>query len=202
MVMINLNLSSQKRAIWAGILILAAYSMLTYTFTRNVTLGVITDIISGIAVIGIPVLLFPFFHTLVNKTLNFIYIISRFIEGILMIIGGLFILSPSLEVFREPIYLDIHIHFFILGAMFLYILLYRSRIIPRFISVWGLLATLLLFLKTVINLYGIKSPVFDFLLIPMILNELFLAVWLIGKGINFENKSWTKQAEIIIRNSG
>lgn len=100
----TINISNKQRASYVGILILVAYSMLTYTITNNKILGVITDIISGLAVIGIPILMFPVFNTIKNKTLNYTYFISRFFEGILMIIGGFFILIPSFEPYRESIY--------------------------------------------------------------------------------------------------
>jgi predicted membrane channel-forming protein YqfA (hemolysin III family) len=65
-----MNISNKQRASFVGILILLAYSMLTYTITNNKMFGVITDIISGLAVIGIPLLMFPIFSTTMNKTLN------------------------------------------------------------------------------------------------------------------------------------
>ena len=184
--MMMISISNRRRASLVGVLILLAYSMLTYTITNNVTLGVITDILSGLAVIGIPLLLFPLFNTKRNKKINYAYLMSRFIEGVLMIIGGIFILNPSLESYREIIYSDIHIYFFISGALFFYILLYRTQVIPRFISVWGIIATIILFIITIIKLFGVDLPVLNALVLPMILNELFLAFWLIIKGFNFE----------------
>lgn len=176
------NISNKQRASLVGILVLAAYFMLAYTITNNKILGVVTDIISGLAVIGIPLLMFPLFNTTKNKTLNYAYLISRLIEGSLMIIGGIFIFIPSLEPYREIIYGDIHIYFFVLGALFFYVLLYRTQVIPKFISIWGLVATLLLLIITILGLFDINSIVLDTLLAPMILNEIFLAIWLIIKG--------------------
>ena len=180
----NINISNKQRASFVGILILLAYSMLTYTITNNKLIGVLTDIISGLAVIGIPLLMFPVFNTTKNKTLNYAYLISRLFEGILMIIGGIFILNPSLEPFRESIYSNIHIYFFILGALFFYVLLFRTQVIPKFISIWGMTATLILLIITILRLFDINSTILDTLLAPMILNEIFLAIWLIIKGFN------------------
>ena len=181
-----INISNRRRASLVGVLILLAYSMLTYTITNNITLGVITDIISGLAVIGIPLLMFPIFNAEKHKRMNYAYLGSRFIEGILMIIGGIIILNSSLESYREIIYSDIHIYFFISGALFFYILFYRTRAIPRFISTWGIIATIILFIVTVIKLFGVDLPLLNALVLPMILNELFLAFWLMIKGFNFE----------------
>lgn len=175
-------ISNKQRASLVGVLILVAYSMLTYSITKNIPLGVITDIVSGLAVIGIPLLMFPFFNADKNKILNYLYLGSRIMEGTLMIIGGIFILNPSLERYREIIYSNIHIYFFISGALFFYFLFYRTQIVPKFISIWGILATILLFIETIITLFGFDLPILQVLLIPMILNELFLAAWLLIKG--------------------
>ena len=179
-------ISNKQRASLVGILILVAYSMLMYSFTKNIALGFITDIVSGLAVIGIPVLMFPIFNINDNKRINYAYLTSRLIEGVLMIIGGIIILFPSLESYRELIYNDIHIYFFISGAIFFYILFYRTQVIPKFISIWGIIATLILLIITIIKLFGFDLPIFQILLLPIILNELFLAVWLMIKGVNIK----------------
>jgi hypothetical protein len=171
-----------------GILIIAAYSMLTYNATGNVPLGVITDIVSGLAVIGIPLLLFPYFNINGLKNLNVAYLGSRIIEGLLMILGGFFILNPALVDYRNFLYIHIHIYFFIAGALFFYILLWQTQLIPAFISIWGIVATVLLFIVTIIKLFGVESPMLNVLLIPIITNELFLAVWLMVKGLNLEKQ--------------
>ncbi len=181
------SISNKKRASIVAVLILAAYGMLTYSITKNITLGVITDIMSGLAVIGIPLLMFPIFNSDENKKLNYAYLASRIIEGILMIIGGIIILNPSLESYREMMYSDVHIYFFIAGALFFYMLLYRTQVVPKFISVWGIIATLILFIITVLKLFGIDLPIFQVLLMPIILNELFLAIWLMVKGFNHQS---------------
>lgn len=178
------NVSNKSRAALVGILIIAAYSMLAYDVTKNAALGVIADFISGSAVVFIALLMFPVFNSGRNKVLNWAYLSSKVLEGILMIIGGAFILSPALISFRSVIYQSIHIYFFIAGALLFYILFYRTRIIPKFISLWGIFASVLLLIITIIKLFGIKTGILDILLLPMILNEVFLAVWLIIRGFD------------------
>jgi hypothetical protein len=177
-------ISIRQRAVLVGVLIITAYSMLIYSITQNVFLGVSTDIISGISVIGIAILMYPLFN---NKTLNNTYLFFRIVEGLLMIIGGIFILNNSLLPYRDNIYNNIHIYFFILGALLFYLLLYKTNIIPKFISIWGIIATILLSFTTITKLFGITSLLLDILLIPIILNELFLAFWLIIKGFSRNN---------------
>ena len=68
-----------------------------------------------------------------------------------------------------------------LGALILYILLYRSELVPQWLSIWGLAGAALLSVMGLLRLFG-KSVIY--LAIPLILNELVLAVWLIVTGFN------------------
>ena len=61
--------------------------MLVYDITKNKPLGVITDVISGIAVISIAFFMLPIFNPF-NKKLSYVYLVCKFVEGTLMIIGG------------------------------------------------------------------------------------------------------------------
>jgi hypothetical protein len=72
---------------------------------------------------------------------------------------------------------------FISGAIVLYTLLYRSRLVPRFIAVWGLVAVALLIVANLLAVdvtAGFQPAALLFA--PIALNELFLAGWLIVRG--------------------
>jgi hypothetical protein len=181
-------IKNNRRARIIGVLLLTAYSKLTYSVYDHKILGICTDIISGLAVIGIPILLFPLFNSKNNKILNLSYLASRLIEGLLMIIGGVFILIPSMEPLRQQIYSEIQIYFFISGALFLYVLLYRTQLVPKYISIWGIVATLALAIATFLRLFDMSHTILDMLIAPIVLNELFLALWFIIKG--FDNTSY------------
>jgi hypothetical protein len=78
---------------------------------------------------------------------------------------------------------------FLLGAGLYYYLMYRSSIVPRWLSVWGLLAVAL---SLVATLYTGFTQDFGFttfstaLNAPIGLQEMVLAVWLIAKGFHLE----------------
>jgi hypothetical protein len=74
--------------------------------------------------------------------------------------------------------------FFSLAALLLFYLLYQTKLVPRFISIWGLISVALVFAWNVIELIGISISFGMILAIPMILNEIFLAIWLIIKGFD------------------
>ncbi len=186
------------RAAWVGIFILLAYTMLIFDFTGNVPFGSVADIVSGLAVIGIAVLLFPLFRldrngrindSAGNRILNITYLFSKLVEGTLMIAGGICILFESTSEYRSLIYANVHIYFFIAGALFLYIMLFRSRLIPGFLSVWGLIASVILLLVTVLRLIGIEHMILDAMLMPIVANEVVLAIWLMVKGFSRKSKN-------------
>jgi hypothetical protein len=76
---------------------------------------------------------------------------------------------------------------FSIGALLYYIIFYRTNLVPRWISVWGLVAAILAMLSTVLVLVGLIAPFGTeqvAIAIPMLPQELVLAAWLIAKGFN------------------
>ena len=79
---------------------------------------------------------------------------------------------------------------FPLGAIMLYVAFYRSRLIPRWLSVWGLIGVILNLIVTgLLGLFalGTSMPTFqvqDILNLPIFLQEMVMAVWLIAKGFD------------------
>lgn len=75
--------------------------------------------------------------------------------------------------------------FFCLGALCLYSGLLKSKLLPKFIGIWGLIAVTLVFgLNIVTQYHPIEMTVNMILALPMILNEIFMGLWLIIKGFN------------------
>jgi hypothetical protein len=76
---------------------------------------------------------------------------------------------------------------FSLGALILYSVLYQSRLIPRWLSVWGLIAILMHFSTAFILTFGLldeDAASLWLLNFPIFLQEMVMAVWLIAKGFN------------------
>ena len=76
---------------------------------------------------------------------------------------------------------------FILGALMFYYVLYRSKLVPRWLSAWGLLAAIPYFVSGVLGLLTLLSPMSTIqmvLVLPLAIQEMVLAVWLIVKGFN------------------
>jgi hypothetical protein len=70
---------------------------------------------------------------------------------------------------------------FSLGALMFYYLLSQAKLIPRWLSGWGIVAAIL-YLTT--GLIAVFSTHMVILLMPMALQEMVMAIWLIVKGFN------------------
>ena len=175
--------SHRKTAIIVGVLILVAYSLLGSSNPDAKVLGMFLEVIRGLAVIAIAILMFPLFRPY-NKKASFWYLVFRGIEGGLMIIAGILFLSysPLLLEIRDGIYVG-HAYIFAVAALIFYSLLYQSKLIPRWISGWGVIAAILLILVNLLEVMGL-IPALIILYLPIILNEIVLAIWLMAKGFN------------------
>jgi len=74
-----------------------------------------------------------------------------------------------------------------LGAVLYYSVFYRSRLVPRWLAVWGLGGAILLTVSGVLVMFGAATPLGStqtIMAAPIALQEMVLAVWLIVKGFN------------------
>jgi hypothetical protein len=71
--------------------------------------------------------------------------------------------------------------FFTLGGTLFYYLFFKSRYIPRILSLCGLIVAPLAFIGTLGELFGIVVPMYVF--IPNLPFELAIGLWLLIKGI-------------------
>ena len=74
---------------------------------------------------------------------------------------------------------------FSLGAFMYYYLFFQARLIPRWLSGWGIVATILMMTACVLSLFS-GNPItgYTLMVIPIALQEMVLAVWLIVKGFS------------------
>jgi len=83
----------------------------------------------------------------------------------------------------------IYLIVFALGSLMLYSLLYKSKLIPRFISVWGFIAAIVLLTGSVLDnidmFTGISGLGLELIFaLPIAVAEVMLSIWLIVKGFN------------------
>jgi len=70
--------------------------------------------------------------------------------------------------------------FFGIGALLFYFMLYSSCLVPKYISLWGIIATIGILLTMLIPITAIQ-PILG---LPIILNEIYLGIYLIIKGFH------------------
>ncbi|MHA1968303.1 MAG: DUF4386 family protein [Candidatus Hodarchaeales archaeon] len=61
-------------------------------------------------------------------------------------------------------------------------MLYQSKLVPRWLSAWGLIGATLLLTRVPLSWFVFDPLSTSLLAIPIIMNEVVLAVWLIVKG--------------------
>ena len=74
-----------------------------------------------------------------------------------------------------------------IGAYLYYALFYRTRLVPRWLSVWGLAGITLVMISSMLVLFRQIAPLSTaqmLLSIPIAIQEMVLAIWLIVKGFN------------------
>lgn len=167
-------------------------------------IGVLLLLIDCAAVVAIPVMLVPIFKKH-NEALALGYVGARIIESVILIVGTIILLSlltlsqeyvqaaaPDasyfqtlgtllLAVYEWTLLVGIMI-VFSLTALILNYLLYQSELIPRWLSVWGLIGATLLLAVGLLEIFGFNLT--EILSILIALQEMVFAVWLIVKGFN------------------
>jgi len=171
-----------------------------------VVTGALLVLVMGLSLAFVPVVLFPLLRR-VDETLAIGYLVIRgAVETVcylLLAIGWLLLLplgeamsagpgtaSPggvrlgSLAIDSEATNAVLGLVFCLGGVMF-YLLLYRSRIVPRWIALWGLLAIPFYVIAHLLAMYGVigaNSSEQVLMFMPMAVQEMVLALWLIARG--------------------
>jgi len=70
---------------------------------------------------------------------------------------------------------------FPIGALMLYYLFYQSKLIPRWLSAWGFLGAIPYLASFLLGMFGFELGI---LVLPLAVQEMVMAVWLIVKGFN------------------
>jgi len=74
--------------------------------------------------------------------------------------------------------------FFLIGATCLYISFYRTQLIPRWLSVWGLIGAALYMAYALLHFFRLDNGIGLYLQMVMMPQEMVMAAWLIVKGFN------------------
>lgn len=176
---------------------------------NQIIIGAIFQFIMSIAYLGIPIVLYPILRKY-NENLAIGFLSFRIVATVFIIIGVislLLLLALSQEFVKDGMPDQSYFHVFggmlrtgrdlvnhvvmilalSIGGLIFYFLLYQTKLVPRWLSVWGLIGTKLTILASLLvmfNIIDIITSVYIILNVPMALLEIVLAVWLIIKGFD------------------
>ena len=159
------------------------------------TIGALLVLLAGFALAMVPVVFWPVGKRY-NETLAMGYVVFRgAIETVIYIVGALgwlLLIALSKEPDAAPlagsvrsaetaIWEQVGVFPFVLGALMFYVLLYQSRLVPRWLSAWGLVGAALYIVAPLGSMFELSL---GFFMAPLALQEMVMAVWLIAKGFN------------------
>ena len=170
----------------------------------QVMMAMLLMLVDIVAVVGIGIVLYPILKKHI-EALALGYAAARAIEGVLFtvyVIGILALLTLSQEFVKAgapdasyfqtggtvllaaadwAFMLGLRLPF-VISALLLNFSLYQTRLVPRWLSVWGFVGAILVFAILLFKFFGITIPeISDFLIA---VQEMVFAVWLIVKGFN------------------
>jgi len=183
-----------------------AYYLTAVSANENqVLIGVLLLLAMTAAIVSIPIMMFPVLKKH-NETLALGYVGARIFEGFFSAFNVINILSllslsqkfvsagaPVASHFQTSgalllaqfdwcsILLDFP---FTLSALVLNYLLYKSRLIPRWLSILGLIGGALWLATTPFRMFGLFPPSLEILAMVIFVQEMVFAAWVIVKGFN------------------
>src|SRR6478752_4816302 len=175
----------------------------------QVATGVVLGFIAAFAAPGIAIALYPVLRRF-GEGLALGAVSFRIIEGVFYALGILGILSLS-TLSREFVnagapgdqhyttlgqtmlaqyhwLVDVGLLLaFSVGGLMYYLVFYRSKLIPTWLSAWGIGGVVLLMIAAVLIIFGVLTPLSVgqvVLAVPIGVQEMVLAVWLMAKGFD------------------
>lgn len=190
------------------ILVAPDYLASVATNGQLIAVGTLLELTNHIAVVGIAVVSYPILKQF-SERIAIGYVAARSIESVLFAIGTMHLMTlvnvsqayvsagePASSYFHTigEVLLEGHnwdnaallFIAFGVGAVLLNYLLYRTKLVPRWLSGWGLAAAALI-LATRMSLiagYELSPSTVVIMDIPIMLQEMVFAVWLLVKGFN------------------
>jgi hypothetical protein len=176
---------------------------------NQVVLGALMELILVVSAVGTATVMFSFLKKY-NRTIAIWHVCFRFMEAVVITVGVISVLSlltlsqdfiaagaPDIAPYQVSgtLLKAVHDWTFILGPnfflgintmMYSYIF-YKSKLVPRFISLLGMTGSALIFLAALLEMFGVIDQVSAWggiLALPIFANEMILAVWLITRGFD------------------
>lgn len=174
--------------------------------SERVAAGALIELVWALSVVAVPVMLFPilreqdeagalgfFFLRLMEGTSVMVHAIlllalstlgQQFVQAAVEDTAGLLNTADTFLIIRQWTFLVGSGLIWSLSALLLNVLLYQSRIVPRWLSIWGFVGALLAIANYGPAFFG-ATPM-PMLFIPIALQEMGFALWLIFRGVDLD----------------
>jgi hypothetical protein len=202
--------------------VINAPDYLTTVFPKSatITFGMLAWLVNDIGIVFIGLLMFPILRKK-SESMALGYVSMRIFESVLMIVGvvlGMMLIPLSQEFVKSGAanvssfqaigsvlkqggswFLNtMQLLFLGLGGMIITSMLYQTKLVPRFLSIWGFIGYTLLLPAFIVALFGILDPTpggpGTMLALPAAIWEIILMpVWLYAKGFNPAGLTSAKQ---------
>ena len=178
----------------------------------SIVLGALLVLVMGFPLAMIPAMMFPIFRKY-NEPLALGAVIFRgVLEAVtymviatcwllLIPVGQEFVNAGAADavtfqalgtVITKAVYWTEHILalVFTIGALMLYWLFYKTKLIPSWLALWGFFGAILYFAAPIFNLFDPSHPALSLgikwgnLMAPLAIQEMVFALWMIFKGFN------------------
>jgi hypothetical protein len=174
---------------------------------NQIRIGALLEFAMAVAVAAIPICMYPILKKQ-NESMALGYVVGRLVEGVMFTIGVISLLAlltlskefalagaPSVAYYQtigttilairlaESVFAQFS---FSLGSLMFYYLLYKSKLVPRWLSGWSLIGAVLFLASAFLAMfgYGSESTIYLLMNAPGGVGEMVFAVWLIVKGFN------------------
>jgi hypothetical protein len=200
-------------ALWGQSVSSPDYLSLMAAHSNDVLLLALSIIVMGLACTGIGISMYPILKPH-DETLAIGVVGFRVMEGTLQVVSAVSLVvllalsqefvkagSPvdsffqpaaaAIKSVREWMNNGFYLFPWCAGATIYYTVFYRTRLLPRWLSVWGLLGLLLMLIGAFFGMFGLIGAFSQpqmLLMLPIMLQEMVLAVWLIVKGFNASSR--------------
>lgn len=181
----------------------------------SVILGALLVLVMGFPLAMIPAMMFPIFRKY-NEPLALGAVVFRgVLEAVTYMVIAIcwLLLIPVSQVFmnagaadaptiqavgtilRQAVYWTEHLLalVFTIGALMLYWLFYKTKLIPSWLALWGFFGAILYFAAPIFNMFDPLHPALSLgvkwgnLMAPLAIQEMVFALWMIIKGFNTTN---------------
>ena len=172
----------------------------------TVTIGILIESICMLAIPLIPVFAFPVLKKY-SEPLALSYVVFRLFEVVPFVIveiNKLSLINVSQEYLVAGVNATLfqnmgsfvqawnmwgwsyYVLVFAIGALIFYTALYQSKLVPRWIAGWGWIAAILIMVGVLMTTFEVNIPeaLFVLLVLPIAVQEMVMAIWLIIKGFN------------------